>query len=570
MIAELRLRGLGVIDEATISFAPGLTVLTGETGAGKTMVLTGLALVMGRKADGGVVRSGASSVDVDSTWAIEPDPSLSDLLDEAGVAIEEDGDRAQLILSRSVAAEGRSRAYAGGRSVPAATLTAITDRLIAVHGQSDQLLLRESAHQLALLDRFAGPDVTLLHSNFRVLYDRWRSAERELRDLIAQRTEREREAELLRHGIAEIETANPQPGEDEALKLQAGVLAHAADLIAHAHEAQGLIAGDESGSAGAADLIAQALKTLERATGLDPSLGALGTRLDEIATSLREVASDVGRYAAGIEVDPPEQARVEERRHLLAGLKRRYGPALDDVLAWWQSAQDQVAATDGTQARIEELTEGAEDRRRALVTAAATLTRARADAAEEFAARVTAELHDLAMADAEVVVEVQSTAAPEDFTADGADRVTMLLRPHAGSEPRPLGKGASGGELSRVMLAIEVALAGTTGVPTYVFDEVDAGIGGRVAVEVGRRLARLARGAQVIVVTHLPQVAAFADRHVVVSKGTDGAVTTASVNEVVGDERVAEIVRMLAGLEGSASGAEHAAELLALAAQEQA
>ncbi len=568
MIGELRIRGLGVIDEAVVPFAPGLTVLTGETGAGKTMVLSGLGLVMGQKADAGVVRAGAARTDVDGTWSVIPDPTLAGLLDDSGAELEHEDDHSVLILSRSVAAEGRSRAFAGGRPVPATVLTAITERLIAVHGQADQILLREPKRQRELLDRFGAEDVARARVEFDACYEDWRSADRELRDLLARRLEREREADLLRQGIEEIAAVAPVAGEDEQLKAQAAVLAHATDLIAESGVARDLLVGGDSDEPAAADLVGRARKALDRVLALDPSQADLGVRLDEVASALQDVAADLGRYAAGIEVDPELQARVEERRHLLAGLKRHYGPGLADVIDWWAAAEQQVAATDGAQARIDELSDGADARRAAVVAAAAALSTARRHAATDLATLVTQELHDLAMADAELVVEVVSVADPDEFTADGADTVTMLLRPHAGSEPRPLGKGASGGELSRIMLAIEVVLAGATSVPTYVFDEVDAGIGGRVAVEVGRRLARLARTAQVIVVTHLPQVAAFADRHLVVAKGSDGAVTTASIAEVTGKDRVAELVRMLSGLEGSASGAEHAAELLALAEQE--
>lgn len=565
MIEELRIRALGVIDEAVIPFAPGFTVLSGETGAGKTMVLTGLGLIMGDKADGGLVRSGAERADVDGYWRVSPASAeiLAARLEEAGAACEADGDDLILLLGRSVAAGGRSRAVAGGRSVPAATLAEVTEQLIAVHGQSDQLLLREPRRQRELLDLFAGPDLIVARDAFAADFADWRAAERELRDLVEHRQEREREAALLRHGIDEIATVQPVPGEDDLLKAQATVLAHATDLLDAVGVAHAALSGDDGASA--ADLVAQARRAVERARGLDESLGPIVERLDVLAEAVGVAAGELAQYAREVDADPARQSEVEDRRQAISALKRRYGPDLDDVLAWWSAAEGSVAGVDGADARVAELTEQVARLRAAVVERAEVLSGLRRAAATALGSAVTAELHDLAMPDASVLVDVVTAGDPEQYTADGADTVALLLTPHSGSGPRPLGKGASGGELSRLMLAIEVVLAGVNSMPTFVFDEVDAGIGGKVAVEVGRRLARLARAAQVIVVTHLPQVAAFADQHVVVTKDRSGHVTASSVSVVDGSERVRELVRMLSGLEDSASGAAHAAELLALA-----
>ena len=570
MIEELRIRALGVIDDAVVPFAPGLTVLTGETGAGKTMVLTGLALIRGEKADPAAVRAGAERADVDASWRVtgEGAEQVVVRLQEAGAEPETDGADRIVLLGRSVSAAGRSRAFACGRSVPAAVLAEVTDRLVAVHGQADQLLLRESRRQRDLLDRFGGAGLLQARATFATAFDAWRAAERELADLLAHRQEREREAALLRLGVEEIEAVRPEPGEDEALKAQAAVLAHASDLLADVGRAHALLVGgaeDEGAGPAAADALAEARRAVARAADLDPALAPVLGRVDALLASLDDLSADLAHYAQAVDADPQRQAAVEERRHQLSELKRKYGPALADVLEWWASAQASVAAVDGADDRIAALTGQAADLREAVRVAAADLSARRATAAAAFSTAVTAELRDLAMPDAEVTIEIASETEPEAFTADGADAVTLLLVPHAGSGPRPLGAGASGGELSRVMLAIEVVLAGVRAVPTFVFDEVDAGIGGKVAVEVGRRLARLARTAQVIVVTHLPQVAAFADCHVVVTKDRTGHVTGSSVQVVDGPERVRELVRMLSGLEDSVSGAEHAAELLALA-----
>lgn len=570
MLAELRIRGLGVIDEAVVPFGPGLTVLTGETGAGKTMVLTGLAMVRGEKADAGAVRAGAERAEADAEWRLRLVPvDVAERLDEAGVATDTDGDETVLLLGRTLAREGRSRATAGGRPVPASVLADLTDGLVAVHGQAEQATLRDPRRQRLLLDRFGGDAVAQARAAYTHAYQEWRAVAAALADLTAHRQERERDAALRRHGIEEIAAVAPATGEDEALKAEAAALAHSTDLVATVGQALALLTGDDEGSGGgSAELMRGAQRLIDRAAATDPRLTEAAGRLSGLARDLDDAAHDLLTYLADLEADPQRLSAVEERRALIGALVRRYGPTLDDVLAWWQESELIVAEVDGADGQQSELAARTAALRAHVVQSADALTAERTVAAERFASAVSAELSDLAMPDAEVVVDVTSRTEPEEFGPDGADTVEIRLRPHGGAEARPLARGASGGELSRVMLAIEVVLAGVHATPTFVFDEVDAGIGGRVAVEVGRRLARLARDAQVIVVTHLPQVAAFADAHIVVAKGTDGSVTEASVRPVTGQERVAELVRMLSGLEGSASGAEHAGELLALAEEE--
>jgi DNA repair protein RecN (Recombination protein N) len=571
MIHELRIHGLGVIEDAVVPFAAGLTVLTGETGAGKTMVLTGLGLLMGQKADSGVVRAGTGRADIDGEWLLDAsDSSMLETLDEVGARVEIEGGQAVLVLGRTVAAEGRSRAFAGGRTVPSSALADITDSLVAVHGQSDQLLLREPRRQRELLDRFAGPDHATLLGDFRTAFLEWREVERLRRELSGSRQDRAREAELLRLGIAEIAAVAPEEGEDERLKVQSSVLAHATELVLDISAAHDLIAGGDQATdtASVVDGLSQARRLVERASTMDPDLAPLVTRIDDVMSGVADVAADLSDRARAIEADPALQARVEDRRQLLSTVKRKYGPGLSDVLEWWRRAEASVLEVDGSDARLEKLDAAAADLSARVANLSAAVSAGRRSAALLLALRVSGELRALAMPDAEIRIDVTSESDLDQCTSDGADDVAMMLRPHAGGDFRPLGKGASGGELSRIMLAIEVTLAGVETMPTFVFDEVDAGIGGKVAVEVGRRLASLARTAQVIVVTHLPQVAAFADRHVVVAKGSDGRITSASVRPVEGDERVQELVRMLSGLEGSASGAEHATELLELASRE--
>ncbi|MGI9136550.1 MAG: DNA repair protein RecN, partial [Candidatus Nanopelagicales bacterium] len=376
------------------------------------------------------------------------------------------------------------------------------------------------------------------------------------------------EAKRLSEAIAEIDSVAPLPGEDIDLDRQAGILANSGGLLVDVQEARAQLVGDDSGEAAkdAVTTLHVALRALERAAELDPSLLALVTRVREAAVALADVGLELASYASDIDADPARQSWVEERRSQLTGLKRKYGSSVDEIIAWADTARAliaEVADDDSTISVLEsELAQTESDLRKA----AADLSRSRVNAARELGLSVTEELHELALPDAEFSVEVTSSDDPQAWGLTGADHVEFMLLAHKGAVPRPLAVSASGGELSRVMLAIEVVLAGADPVATFVFDEVDAGIGGRAAVEVGRKLAKLGRTSQVLVVTHLPQVAAFADVQLVVSKGADGMVTSSNVSAVTGDTRVTELVRMLSGLEDSSAGAAHARELLDLAA----
>lgn len=580
MIESLRIRGLGVIDDAVIKFGSGLTAITGETGAGKTMVLTGLSLLAGGKADVQVVRHGSERAEVDGEWSLAESNSgkVLDRLRDAGAQIDIAGGQAQVLLARAVAGEGRSRAFAGGRTVPVTVLQEVAGELVAVHGQSEQLRLRQSGKQRELLDRYGGSAVTKLLGQYQATFSTWRQVGAEFQELTEQRQSRTREAALLAAGIAEIEAVAPLPGEDIDLDRQSTRLAHSGTLlvdVATAHAA--LVGTDEAvtGDRGASQVdvlaaLAGATKALDRAVEVDPQLATVRDRFREISSIAADTAVTLSAYAAEIDADPARQAWVEERRSALSALRRRYGSSVDEVLAWLVQAKETVAEVFGDEDRLVWLGEQEVVARAELLELAGSLSAARRKAGKRFAAAVTQELQALAMPDSVLEVTVETVSDIADFGVNGADEIEFLLQPHVGASPLPIGKGASGGELSRVMLAIEVVLAGVDPVPTFVFDEVDAGIGGRAAVEVGRRLARLARTAQVIVVTHLPQVAAFADQHVVIAKSADGQVTASSVTSVTGEIRVGELVRMLSGLTNSQSGAAHAEELLALAAFERA
>ncbi|MFA7324103.1 MAG: DNA repair protein RecN [Candidatus Nanopelagicales bacterium] len=568
MITGLSIHGMGVIDDAHMNFSPGLTVITGETGAGKTMVLTGLGLLAGGKADPSLVRRGQTEASVEGNWLISSDSaSIIHRLQDAGAPPDLDADAAEIVLARTIPSDGRGRAVACGRTVPRSLLEEVCGDLIAIHGQADQWQLRSAERQRDMLDRFAGAPCVDALSEFRAAFAQWRADAAELENLTTHRAEREREATLLRLGVEEIDAVAPESGEDESLDALAARLENAGTLLADLTVARDALVGNDDHE-GAMGSVVAALKALDRLAAIDPALGELRVQLKQVTALIADTGAELASSLTDLDADPARQAWVEERRAALRKLLRQYGTSVDEVLEWRERAVANLAGLDGGDDRVQELRALIAQGRAQLVEIAARLTFIRSAAAHELAEHVSDELRSLAMPDAELVIAVVGSADVESFTSAGADSVQFLLRPHKGADPQPVTKAASGGELSRVMLAIEVTMAGRHSVPTFVFDEVDAGIGGRTAIEVGRRLARLARQAQVIVVTHLPQVAAFADRHLVVQKTSDGIVTASSVQDVTAGERTAELARMLSGLDESDTGLAHAEELLTVAAAE--
>ncbi|SDR26382.1 DNA repair protein RecN [Thermostaphylospora chromogena] len=562
-VEEVRIQGLGVIDEAVLELSPGFNVVTGETGAGKTMVVTGLGLLFGGRADPARVRPGAGKATVEGTLVVEPEGRVAQQVEDVGGEVE-DG---RLIITRSVSAEGRSRAWLGGRSVPVGTLTYLADDLVAVHGQMDQQRLLQPARQRAALDRYAGEELAKALRVYTQTYQRHKEVTERLTELTTRARERAQEADMLRFGLGEIEKVDPKAGEDAELKEEEERLSHAdalrgAAVSAHTALLADPMSGAEEGQ-DAISLIGQARAAIEAVRDFDPALGGLADRLAEAGYLLSDVASELAAYAESVDADPARLAAVQERRAALNGLTRKYGADAAEVLAWAQRAAVRLAELEGDDERIAELTREHEELTERLGELAAELTRIRTAAAERFGRAVTEELAALAMPHARVEVHLERSA---EFGPYGVDEVELRMSAHPAAPPLPLHKGASGGELSRVMLAIEVVFAGADPVPTFVFDEVDAGVGGKAAVEIGRRLARLARTAQVIVVTHLPQVAAFADQHLMVEKSGDGSVVRSGVVTLDHEGRVRELSRMLAGLEDSELGRAHAEELLAIAA----
>ena len=574
MFEEVRIQGIGVIDDAVLGLSPGLNVVTGETGAGKTMVVSGLGLLLGMRADAGLVRAGRRAAVVEGVVSVPPGHPALERAEEAGADVT-DG----LLLARTVGADGRSRAHVGGRSTPVGVLTEIGETLVAVHGQADQWRLRQGDQHREVLDGFGGEPVAEALRAYRETFDALSAASAELDRLRRLAHERAREIDVLQAGLDRIEALDPEPGEDVALRAEDERLSHADSLRLAATRAHAYLVGDEGyattdGSVPVVDALSGARSALAPVSDHDAALRELEGRVAELAYLAADLAADLASYLADVDVDPARLAEVQQRRADLAGVTRRYGDTVDDVLAWGKQAAATLTELLGADDRVQQLEDETARLRTELAGQAVTLTETRQAAAVEFGRRVTEELAHLAMGGAEIAVSVTSRDDPDGlevgkrtvrWTRSGVDDVEILLTSGPGNPARTVAKAASGGELSRVMLAIEV-VGRTAVVPTFVFDEVDAGVGGRAAVDVGARLATLARQAQVVVVTHLAQVAAFADRHLVVRKSDDGAVTSSNVEVLEGDERLQELSRMMGGDATSAAGLEHARELLDQAA----
>ncbi len=572
MIEEIRITSLGVIDESVLELGPGLNVVTGETGAGKTMLVTALGLLLGSRADAGAVRTGAKAARVEGiVTPVASDSEVARLADELGATVEDD----TLVLARQLSAEGRSRAFLGGASVPVTALQGIADHLVAVHGQSDQHRLLQAEAQRLAVDGFAGKDIVGLKRTMSEGYSALRDVERELAEVVGAARERAREADVLRLGLAEIEAADPKPGEDVALAAEESRLGFADTLRTAAEAAREALSSESDGPDGLS-AVSAARRALESVREYDPEAGRLADRVAEVSYLLSDVAADVASYATALETDPTRLAAVSERRATLTALTRKYGETIDEVLAWAAISAERLLELDDSEHKIEALRAQRSSLRSDLASTAESLSAARALAAGRLSTAVSEELTALAMPHAQIDIRIGRTADPDGleiagetwrFNSSGVDQVEILLAANTGADPRPLNKGASGGELSRVMLAIEVVLAGTSPVPTFVFDEVDAGVGGKAAVEIGKRLSALAGSAQVLVVTHMPQVAAFADRHLLVQKSSDGRITTSGLEVLDDAGRVRELSRMLAGLEESETAMAHAQELLEVAQQ---
>ncbi|MFM8843283.1 MAG: DNA repair protein RecN [Actinomycetota bacterium] len=569
---EINIRGLGVIDQALVEFGPGLNVITGETGAGKTMVLSALGLLLGEKADADLIRTGHERLSVSGIFALDnPSPHLKEMVDSQGIDISEE----QLIFTRNVTKDGKSRALISGASSTAASLAAIGSELIEVHGQHGSLVLTKATKQRELLDFSAGEEFQSKLSKYQgelTEFNNLKSAINELKKALA---DRDREISILKELADEFEKLKPRRDEFDELDGAISRLESVEDLRIAAQGAQQALADEENGSLNS---LHHMKRFLQGARGKDAELDALHDRASDALFSLIDIAADLDRYIENLAADPQALENALGRKAQLNSLIKRFAgsgdksQALAEVIEKATFSRQRISDLTAGDDRIAELDLQAKLLRATLVESARNLSQNRLKHAKELSEKVTAELHELAMPKArfEIRVETREGDSDNDFTATGLDEVSMLFTSHGGGELLPIAKAASGGELSRLMLALEVAIAENYSLGSYVFDEVDAGVVGKAALEVGRRLWKLAQRSQVIVVTHLAQVALWADNHIVIEKDISGAVTESTIRRITDQDREIEIARMLSGVEKSEHAREHARELLNLRITEKA
>ena len=548
MIESISIRNLGVIAVAELEFGKGFTALTGETGAGKTMVLTALNLLLGGRADSAAIRTGEQQLQVSGTWILNDEPLIAELT-ELGSDITD----ARLIVSRTLSSDGRSKALLGGISVPISTLAQFAERLVAVHGQADQLRLKSPAAQRDALDAFGGHEVEL--KAYQAAYRAYKDLEARLDRMRSSGLADQARLAILREQIYAIESLNIQPEELEEISNRVERLSNVESLRVSATIAHDALSSD--GELDALVALGVSRKALESAA--DPVLNELAGRLRELGNLTQEVASDLATYLHDLDADPAQLDMLLDRRAAIIALERKYARTAQELTDSLPELRSELLDLDSSDEQVEKLEMQLEAALSQLAHASRELTHKRRTAAEALSGAVTSEMAQLAMGGSRLIIEVSELS---DFEASGYDRVEFLLAAFSGAEPRALAKGASGGELSRIMLALELVLAGPAGTPTMIFDEVDAGVGGQAASELGRRLAKLAGSTQVLVVTHLAQVAAFADTQIRVFKNSEGSVTESQVGVLGPGERISELARMLSGSPDSAVALEHARELL--------
>ncbi len=551
MIETLSIRSLGVISSAQLELQPGFTAITGETGAGKTMLLTGLGLLLGERADSSVVRSGEKQLLVEGR-IISADPHLQNKLAELGAEVS----GGEILINRTVSTDGRSRAAIGGASVPVSTLNSVAQELVTVHGQSEQIRLKSIAKQRDALDEFGGEAIASSLASYSQTYTQFRELEQRLNRMRSSSEQDAFRIAKLKEQIADLERLEPKAGELSTLSEQLARLSNVEGLRLAASEAHELLAGEELD---ARSQIGRAKRVLESSS--DSKLREIADLAAEATGLINEIALQLSSYLTDLEADPQTLDQLQRRKSELVALERKYGSSIDELVEHLPVLQSQLLDLDNSDEQIEKLEIQLAALESQLSSAAKDLTDQRKKAAKELSKRVSEELGHLAMGDAQLQISITELT---DFEASGSDRVEFLLANRSGSEPRPLAKGASGGELSRIMLAIELVLAGKSPLPTMIFDEVDAGVGGGAAIELGRRLRELARSTQVIVVTHLPQVAAFADHQIRIFKDSSGGVSASSVSVLSQAEREQELARMLSGNAESEIALSHAKELLEL------
>ena len=568
-LEEISIRNLGIIDQSTLELGSGLNVLTGETGAGKTMILTALALVLGGKSDSSLVRTGTERLVASAQFNLpEVAPDLQEIVDSSGSDIS-DG---SLILTRTVNSDGKSKAVAGGTTVPAATLASFADQLVEIHGQAANHQIVKAARQRELLDRFAGAKFSKELSSYQAVFSSYNELKARIKSAVDSASKKDREILELEEFLLGWQKLKAVRGEYAETTNQIERLSSVEDLRSASAGATEALSEEVSGALTA---LGAARRFLDIAKGKDSKLDEIAGTIAEGFFLIDDAARELTSYLTALEADPGKLDVLQSRKAAINAFLKKYGSAIDPdedlvlLAARAKGAKEAIADLNGGEDRIKELQNELAGIKSELVKSAKKLTDLRNEAALALSKEVTTEISALAMPHTVFSIAITSanyTGAlkESDFTNLGCDEIAMQIQGHAGAPLIALGKGASGGEMSRIMLALEVVLAQTHPVGTYIFDEVDAGVGGKAAIEVGRRLAALAKHTQVIVVTHLPQVAAWADTHFVVKKSSDGSVSQSDVTKLEDKARVEEIARMLAGLEGSASAQEHAAELLAM------
>ena len=568
-LEEISIRNLGIIDQSTLELGSGLNVLTGETGAGKTMILTALALVLGGKSDSSLVRTGTERLVASAQFNLpEVAPDLQEIVDSSGSDIS-DG---SLILTRTVNSDGKSKAVAGGTTVPAATLASFADQLVEIHGQAANHQIVKAARQRELLDRYAGTKFSKELSSYQEVFSIYNELKARIKSAVDSASKKDREILELEEFLLGWQKLKAVRGEYAETTNQIARLSSVEDLRSASAGATEALSEEVSGALTA---LGAARRFLDIAKGKDSKLDEIAGTIAEGFFLIDDAARELTSYLTALEADPGKLDVLQSRKAAINGFLKKYGSSIDPdedlilLAARAKGAKETIADLNGGEDRIKELQNELAGIKNELVKSAKKLTDIRNEAALRLSKEVTAEISALAMPHTVFSIEVTSAnyagaLKESDFTNLGCDEIAMQIQGHAGAPLIALGKGASGGEMSRIMLALEVVLAQKHPVGTYIFDEVDAGVGGKAAIEVGRRLAALAKHTQVIVVTHLPQVAAWADTHFVVKKSSDGSVSQSDVTKLEDKARVEEIARMLAGLEGSASAQEHAAELLAM------
>jgi DNA repair protein RecN (Recombination protein N) len=556
---EISISGIGVIEKSNLEFGPGLTVITGETGAGKTMVLTALNLVLGGKADSALVRHGQERAMANATFQIPQE--FATRFDEKGI-VSEDG---ELILTRTVTKDGKSKAVASGAAVSASALQEISEELVMVHGQAASQTLTKSSKHLELLDLYAGTNL----SKFQKLYSEALELAKRIKSMKSAGRERERELEALREFATAYKKTKPQSGELQEVNDEISRLNSIEGLTSTAGHASGAIEDDENG---VLTQLGVARKSLEKALSLDPSLTEISEKLNEAFFEIQDVAANLASYLSNLAADPSRLEYLQNRKAELNTFIKRHSKststdsnqALHELIEQAANIDNQISDLEGGDDRIAELEKELKALQDSCVKEAREISKVRNSLGVKLSQAASEEIHALSMPNTNLVVQVNSGTDFTDLAANGFDEVNFFLQTHKDGPLVSISKGASGGELSRVALAIEVVIATNEEIGTYIFDEVDAGVGGKAAIEVGRRLKELSKVAQVIVVTHLPQVAAWGDTHFVVTKDETGSVSLSQVRNVSSDERIEEIARMLAGHETSESARKHAEELIAL------